>query len=94
MPLALLEAMAAGRAPVVSALDGLADLCGPAILVPPEDPAALAGAVTGLLRDSNRRADLGAEARRHVEALLAEADRSSYEGVFLACADRPTGAER
>jgi glycosyltransferase involved in cell wall biosynthesis len=41
------------------------------LLVAPEDPAALAGAVTGLLGDAAARTRLGAAARARVEAEFA-----------------------
>jgi glycosyltransferase involved in cell wall biosynthesis len=70
MALAPLEAMACGRPVVVTDVDGareslpssLAARC----LVPPENPAALAGAVTELLLDPPLRDSLGDRARRHV----------------------------
>lgn len=63
LPLVCLEAMAAGRAVVATAVDGTPDavLAGESgLLVPPEDPGALAAALEVLLRDPQRRAALGA----------------------------------
>lgn len=37
------------------------------LLVPPEDPAALAKAIVILLKDNNRRSEMGMAARKHVE---------------------------
>ncbi|POX48014.1 glycosyltransferase family 1 protein, partial [Streptomyces sp. Ru71] len=70
MALAPLEAMACARPVVVTDVDGAreslpAALAGPG-LVPPADPAALAAAVTGLLRAPRLCASLGRLARRHV----------------------------
>ena len=68
-PLALLEAMACGRACVCTAVGGmpamLADASGQAcgVLVPPGDPARLAQAIARLLGDESLRAALGARAR-------------------------------
>ena len=70
-PLSVLEAMACGLACVatdvgdvrVLTADGTA-----AVVVPPRDVAALTEALAGLLADDDRRAALGADARRHVEA--------------------------
>ena len=70
MALAPLEAMACGRPVVLAEVDGareslsseLAGRC----LVPPGEPAALAGAVAGLLLDPLLRASLGSRGRRHV----------------------------
>ncbi len=59
----LLEAMACGRPMVVSDIIGFRELVGPvgsAVLVPAEDPAAWANAVTELLADPGRREAMGA----------------------------------
>jgi phosphatidylinositol alpha-mannosyltransferase len=66
----LLEAMAAGLPVVASNIDGYAsvithDVDG--LLVRPNDPMALADALTALVRDPQRRAALAVEARMHVE---------------------------
>ena len=68
LPLALLEAMAAGL-PVVSTAVGdvpsaVDQTCG--VLVPPRAPAALTDALTALLDDPGRRQALGAAARERV----------------------------
>jgi glycosyltransferase involved in cell wall biosynthesis len=70
LPTKLLEAMAAGR-PVVLATRGEAarlveaESCG--VVVPPEDPHALAEALTALAADPGRRAAMGAAGRRAAE---------------------------
>ena len=70
LPTKLLEAMAAGR-PVVLAARGEAaglveaERCG--VVVPPEDPRALAEALTALATDPARRAAMGAAGRRTAE---------------------------
>jgi glycosyltransferase involved in cell wall biosynthesis len=70
LPTKLLEAMAAGR-PVVLAARGEAarlvetERCG--VVVPPEDPRALAEALTALAADPPRRAAMGAAGRRAAE---------------------------
>ncbi|MFH9816115.1 glycosyltransferase [Streptomyces sp. NPDC017230] len=70
MALAPLEAMACGRPVVVTDVDGAREGLPPALvrhcLVPPQDPAALADAVTGLLLDVPLRASLGRRGRAHV----------------------------
>ncbi|NJN63403.1 MAG: glycosyltransferase family 4 protein [Acidobacteria bacterium] len=73
LPSKVLGYMAAGRPVVASAsLDSdTAHLvnsvpCG--VVCPPEDPDALAAAILALADDPERRADLGARARRHVES--------------------------
>jgi glycosyltransferase involved in cell wall biosynthesis len=68
-PTKLFEYMAMGRAIVASALDQIAEVLEhdrTAILVPPADAAALATALASLVVDGERRARLGAEARRVV----------------------------
>jgi glycosyltransferase involved in cell wall biosynthesis len=65
LPIALLEAMAAARPCVATAVGGIPEVIGDGVdglLVPPGDPEALAGAVAKLLADPDRRADLGARA--------------------------------
>ncbi len=70
LPTKMLEAMAAGR-PVVLAARGEAarlvesEECG--VVVPPEDPRALAAALSALAADPGRRAAMGAAGRRAAE---------------------------
>lgn len=70
LSLALLEAMAAGRSTVVSAIPGLAEVVAPdaGAAVPVEDPAALAAALAGRLADPARVATEGAAAARAARA--------------------------
>lgn len=69
-PNAVGEAMACSRAVVAVDAGGTAELIGEngvaGLLVPPSDSAALAGALAGLLADGDRRARLGAAARRRI----------------------------
>ncbi len=68
-PTKLFEYMAMGRGIVASALDQIAEVLEhdhTAILVPPADAGALATALAALVVDGDRRARLGAEARRVV----------------------------
>lgn len=70
MPYFALEAAVAARPVVGSDVGGLDEVVldgRTGVLVPPEDPAALAAAVTDLLREPARGAALGAAARAHVE---------------------------
>ncbi|MEV6940865.1 glycosyltransferase [Streptomyces sp. NPDC051172] len=72
MALAPLEAMACARPVVVTDVDGARESLPPEqlpyCLVPPEEPGALARALTALLRDEPLRAALGVQGRRHVLA--------------------------
>ncbi|MFF5256724.1 glycosyltransferase family 4 protein [Streptomyces leeuwenhoekii] len=68
--LAPLEAMACGRPVVLTDVDGAREVLPPALaphcLVPPTDPAALAGAVSALLLDPALRASTARQGRAHV----------------------------
>ena len=67
-PVALIEAAAAGRPAVATAVGGVADVVipGTGVLVPAGDHVALADAVARLARDAELRAEMGARAREHV----------------------------
>ena len=70
MPMSVLEAMAAGRAVVATDVAGTQDTVvsgQTGLLVPPEDPEALAGAIVELLLDAEKRQAFGWNGRRHVE---------------------------
>ncbi len=69
LPLAVLEAMAAGRAVIGSRVPGTADVIDDGrtgLLVPPADPAALASAIERLARDPELRTRLGDAGRARV----------------------------
>ena len=84
---AALEAMAAGRPIVATRVGGLAEAVvheRTGLLVPPEDPAALAAALASLLRDPALRARLGAEGpARIAEGFRAEDLVEAYEAPLL-----------
>jgi glycosyltransferase involved in cell wall biosynthesis len=68
---AVMEAMAAGRPVVATSVGGTPELLeGRGVLVPPEDPAALAEAIQRLLDDPDAAADLGRAAREWAMANL------------------------
>jgi glycosyltransferase involved in cell wall biosynthesis len=67
LPLALLEAMFAGKAIAASAVGGIPEAVASeehGLLVPPQDPAALTAVLARLLRSRELRAALGAAARQ------------------------------
>ncbi|HLJ22308.1 MAG TPA: glycosyltransferase family 4 protein [Stellaceae bacterium] len=69
LPNVLMEAQSQGLAAVSTALPGIAELIEPEVtglLVPPADPAALAGALQRLIRDPQERARLGAAGEARV----------------------------
>ena len=93
-PLALIEAMAAGRPIVATRVGGVPDLIDEGVhglLVEPRDAEALARVVAELLRDPKRRAELGARAlerqRRELGVdLMIRRLEDLYESLFLASA--------
>jgi glycosyltransferase involved in cell wall biosynthesis len=82
LPLSLLEAAAAGRALIVSDVPGCRDFAGDGrgILVPPDDPPALAKALAALAADPGLVARLGAAARQHAQA---GHSRAVIAGLYL-----------
>ena len=89
-PLVVLEAMAAARAVVGTRVGGIEEQLadGAGVLVPSDDPAALAEAIVALARDPVRRAQLGAAGYARVAEYSAEraAERlaDAYEAVLRA----------
>jgi glycosyltransferase involved in cell wall biosynthesis len=83
---ALLEAMAAGLPVVASRVGGIPETVQAGrtgLLVPAEDPEALAAAITELLRDPDRAARMGAEGRKRVLAEFSmEAMTDRYERLY------------
>lgn len=83
-PNALMEVMAAGVPAVATAVDGVPEIVTHGVsgwLVPPNDPAALAGAVLGVLRDPQQAERVG---RRGREIMLKHFDIASMIGVYEA----------
>lgn len=79
--LTALEAMACGVPVVASATGGLPEVVGGAgILVPAEDPSALASALESLLRDPEEAARLGKLARRRAESFSWDRTWLALEG--------------
>jgi glycosyltransferase involved in cell wall biosynthesis len=96
LPHALLEAMAAGRAVVATAVGGNCELIEDGVsglLVPPGDPAALAGAIARLAGDPALAVRLGAAARRSVAdrfdlAAMAARFADFYQSAVRSAADK------
>jgi len=88
--LVLLEAMAAGRPVVATRVGGIPEVVvdgETGLLVPPDDPSALAAAVLRLLRDPDLALRMGEAGRRRVEALfsarkMAEETAALYEELM------------
>lgn len=87
MPLALLEAMSAGLPSVATRVEGVEEALQDGeqgLLVPSEDPDALAGAVLRLAADAGLRQTLGSAARKHVmEHYTADATCTEYMHTIL-----------
>lgn len=85
MPLALLEAMAAGVPAVATAVGGVPDILagGAGIAIPPEDSGQLADAVVSLLAMPEHAERLAGAARRRARAYSADAMVHAYESLFL-----------
>jgi starch synthase (maltosyl-transferring) len=88
MPNAVLEAMAARRAVVGTAVEGTEDLVVPGLtgwLVPPRDPGALAGALIEAAEDPDRCRRFGEAARLRVEREFSiGATVAAYERLWAA----------
>lgn len=85
LPLALLEAMASGLPVVASHVGGIPEVLTREVglLVPPEDPAALAQALTDVLQNPTRRVEMGHAARVRAQAFSSSRVTEAYEHLFL-----------
>lgn len=94
MPLVALEAGLAARPVVATPVQGLGEVVihgETGLLVPPDDPTALAGAISELLNDSARSSRLGEAARRHVVAHHSlSATAAAFEELYLRVISRDT----
>lgn len=84
-PLVVIEAMAAGLPVAATEVGGINELTEPgvtAILVPPGDIDALAGALASLAGDPERRRTMGEAARRRAARFGVEAMIASYGELF------------
>ena len=94
LPIALLEAMAAGVAPIGTDVPGINDVIEhnrSGLLVPIDDPEALAGAIGSLVTDAARRRALAGGAAERVRAFDAAKAAPAYRRVL---ADAATGDRR
>lgn len=84
-PLSVLEAMASGLALVASAVGGIPEALayGGGLLVPPENPEALAEALTRVVNDPVLRQKLAADARQSFQEHFSWSDvRRQYEAIL------------
>ncbi|ROO89891.1 glycosyltransferase involved in cell wall biosynthesis [Actinocorallia herbida] len=100
-PYTLIEAMTCGRPTVSTDVGGVAEAVGPdsrgrecGLVVPPRDPAAMAEAALGLLRDrAGRRSMGGAARRRALEDFTVDQAVASFRTVYAELAGaRPPAA--
>lgn len=85
LPMALLEAMAWGRAIVATAVGGVPDVLSDgedALIVPPSDPPALAAALAKLAADADLRTRLGPAARTRAARLNAEEVTDRLDRIY------------
>jgi glycosyltransferase involved in cell wall biosynthesis len=84
--MAVLEAFACGVPVIASGLGGLPELIEPGTdgeIIPPDDPAALAAALDGLLRDPERAFQMGRAGLAKVrERFTPERHLAQLEGVY------------
>jgi glycosyltransferase involved in cell wall biosynthesis len=84
-PLAAIECLTCGVPLVATAVGGLRDIIEDGrtgVLVPPQDPAALAAALEDLLRDPERRARLGAAGRERAQAFTIERIAARFAELY------------
>lgn len=91
MPVSLLESMALGIAPVATSVGGIPEMVTPgedALLVPPDEPEALADAVRALLEDEERRSSMGKRAAETAERFGLGSMVRRTEEVYLQALER------
>lgn len=97
LPIALIEAMALGRAIVATRVGGNEEIVTAdesALLVPSRDPAALARALDQIIADPDRRRSLGAAARLRSDALDVRAAVGALEDRYRALLDERLTRDR
>ena len=92
-PMAMLEAMAAGVPVVATCVGGIPEIAPPgtALLVPPGDPGALAGALADSLADPDAARARAEAARVHVTE---QADPARHADLILAAYRQALGGRR
>jgi len=97
-PVVLLEYMAAGKPIVTTGVGGNAEIVSDGktgLMVPPEDPEALAGAIMELLRDPKKAEGMGKAARETVKDDFSLKDMiRRVESSFLGCIKDKEGGAR
>ena len=91
LPIALLEAMSAGQAIVATEVGGVPDVVDDgieALLVPPEDPDALAGAIARIAADTGLRERLGEAARSRAAEMGADRVAERVDAIYRELLDR------
>jgi glycosyltransferase involved in cell wall biosynthesis len=84
-PAVAVEPMALGRPVIASAVGGLTDIVqheSTGLLVPPDDPRALAEAIEALASNPGLVADLGRHAHRHAAGFATEAVLPQLEALY------------
>lgn len=98
LPRAMIEAMARGLPCIGSAVGGIPELLGPAELVPPGDPIALASKIGEVLRNASRRGAMSirnlAKAMEYRKSVLSERRHLFYEYVCGRTERREAGRNR
>ena len=90
--LVAVEAMAAGVPVIASGVDGLAEVVGDAgVLVPPEDPRALAAAIRALAADPARRDALAAAGLVRARRFDIRRTAAAYEALYASLLGRAPG---
>ena len=84
-PLFVFESMAQGRPVVATAVGGVGEVIEDGrsgVLVPPQDPSALATALEALLRDPGRREAIAAAARQRLEHFTIERAAERFTALY------------
>ncbi|WP_351236749.1 GT4 family glycosyltransferase PelF [Streptomyces sp. NPDC002133] len=90
-PFSIIEAMSCGRTTVSTDVGGVREAVGDTgLVVPPREPDALAAAAVELLRDAERRAELGRRARQRViDRFTLRRSVDAFRQIYLELAGAP-----